>query len=242
MSNHYQTARTVTVTTTGNIDDLDFSKAGLIRMNNASDATIRGLKAGYVGQRVTIVSVGAGHVYFSPQDTNSTAANRLLNPITVGNTPLAAGKGAATYQYDGTTERWRLITHAQGTPIAIAYASGNYTASTGTWTVDSADQVTLSYLISGMTKQMRMLFAVVETTTSNATTQLRIALPGSYSPVEETDGLFRARDNTATVSELGLVLVEAGVARLRLQLADGTQWAVSTNNTSVQGQLEFEVT
>lgn len=35
-----------TIATTGNIDDLSFSNANIIRMNNASDATIRGLAAG----------------------------------------------------------------------------------------------------------------------------------------------------------------------------------------------------
>jgi hypothetical protein len=109
-----------TTATTGNIDDLNFGKAATIRMNNATLATIRGLVAGAPGQRVTIVSVGAGQVDLSNQDTgDATAASRLICFVTSGKTPLAAGKGTATLEYDGTTARWRLVTHDQGALIAF---------------------------------------------------------------------------------------------------------------------------
>jgi len=107
-----------TVTTTGNIDNLDFGNADLIRMNNASLSTIRGLVAGRSGQTVTIVSIGAGQVDFAHQNAGSSAANRLINLATSMVTSAAAGSGAATYQYDATTARWRLISHSQGAPIA----------------------------------------------------------------------------------------------------------------------------
>jgi len=83
----------VTLTTTGNIDDLDFGNVSLIRMNNASLATIRGLKAGYAGQIVTIVSVGAGQVDLAHQNAGSSAGNRFINFATIGTTCLAAGVG-----------------------------------------------------------------------------------------------------------------------------------------------------
>lgn len=83
-----------TTTATGNVDDLDFSNADLIRFNNATDATLRGLKAGTAGQVVIVVSIGAGNVFLAHQNTNSAAANRLINFATAGTTPLAAGQGA----------------------------------------------------------------------------------------------------------------------------------------------------
>jgi hypothetical protein len=68
-----------TTTSTGNLDDFDFSGADLLRCNNASLLTIRGLQAGVSGQVLTIVSVGAGQVDLSHQDTgDGTAANRLI--------------------------------------------------------------------------------------------------------------------------------------------------------------------
>lgn len=118
-----------TTTTTGNIDDLDFSNASIIRMNNASLATIRGLKAGTAGQQVTLVSIGAGQVDLSNQDAGSSAANRLINTVTSISTSLAAGAGKAIYQYDATTARWRLIHHEQGGVVSF----------TTTWTATGSN-------------------------------------------------------------------------------------------------------
>ena len=120
-----------TVTTTGNIDDLDFSNAATIRMNNASLATIRGLKAGVAGQHVTIVSIGAGEVDFAHQNAGSAAANRLINTVTSGVTPLVPGVGTAIYEYDATTGQWRLVSHTQGGWLTY---SPSITPNTGTFT------------------------------------------------------------------------------------------------------------
>jgi len=109
----------ITITTTGNIDDLDFGNAAVIRMNNASLATIRGLKAGYDGQQVTIYAINA-EVDLSNQNAGSSTNNRLINTVTSGVTPLAGGSGSATYKYDATTARWRLNQHNQGKAIDIS--------------------------------------------------------------------------------------------------------------------------
>src|SRR5258708_2466791 len=59
------TTTPTTVTTTGDIDDLNFSNAVTLRMNNATLSTIRGLIAGVDGQKLLIISVGAGQVDFA---------------------------------------------------------------------------------------------------------------------------------------------------------------------------------
>jgi hypothetical protein len=85
----------ITTTSTGSQNDFD---PGLsfgdiqIRCNNATDLTLTGLKAGYNGQKITFVSIGAGNVLFSHQSGSSTAGNRFINTVTVGVTPLAAGQ------------------------------------------------------------------------------------------------------------------------------------------------------
>lgn len=107
------------VTTTGSINDLSFANASTIRMNNATLSTITGLTAGVAGQRVKIVSVGAGQVDLSNQDAGSQAANRLINVVTGIKTSLAAGHGWAEYEYDATTLRWRLVGHDQGALIGF---------------------------------------------------------------------------------------------------------------------------
>lgn len=173
------TGPVTTVTTTGNIDDLDFSNASVIRMNNATLSTIRGLKAGVDGQAVVIESIGAGAVYLAHQNVSSTAANRFINCVTSGVTPLAAGKGTAIVRYDGTTSRWRLVHHQQGAPIAVAYTAGDYTADTGTWTVDSGDVLTFVFTVRG--KCLLIDFTATSTTISSAlATRMQLLLPNSY--------------------------------------------------------------
>jgi hypothetical protein len=121
-----------TLATTGTVD-VAFSNADLIRCTNAALTTIIGLTAGSPGQRVTIVSIGAGQVDCYHQSGVPAAGNCLLNAPTSATITLAPGKGAATYQYDGTTQRWRLITHTQTGPIgASVYTSGALTIATVT--------------------------------------------------------------------------------------------------------------
>jgi hypothetical protein len=111
-----------TVTTTGNITALALPAGSgdlVIYMNNATLATIQGITAGASGQRLSIISIGAGQVDLAHQNASATAANRLINFATSGNTSLAAGTGAADFEYDTTNSRWRLIAHEQGAWIAF---------------------------------------------------------------------------------------------------------------------------
>lgn len=107
-SNNYQAARYVIFTTTGTINNLNNSGAGMIIMNNATLSTITGIIAKFAGQIVVIVSIGAANVELAHQNAFSSAANRFINIITASNTVLTPGK-AAIYQYDANTLRWRLV-------------------------------------------------------------------------------------------------------------------------------------
>lgn len=231
----------VSFTTTGNIDNLDFSGADLIRMNNASDATIRGLVAGTPGQKVTIVSIGAGVVYLAHQNTGSSAANRLIHPVTSGNTPLAAGSGRATYQYDGTTDRWRLLTHVQGAAINVAFNAANFTANVGSWTVDAADQVTLAYTLEGSI--LSVTFFIEKTDISSTPHTLSIALPNGYLP----SATFEASFNVGVIDAGAAVAVGRTVVRSsgsflevnKINVANFTTTAA--DNTDVFGQMRFNI-
>ncbi len=232
----------VTLTSTGNQDNLDINNAALVRFNNASDVTIRGIVAGKPGQVVTIASVGAGNVLLAHQNANSTDVNRLIHPVTVGTTPLAAGKGVATYQYDGTTDRWRLVTHNQGKPIDVAFAAGNYTADgAASWTLQSGDQRQFSYLLVGQTLQV--FLALADTTVSGATTSnLYIAIPNSFQAnagyVSQAGGLFGGLSNAVAVNFFPRVIA-ATPTTIRLNRADGVAWAIGTNNNDSSFQFQF---
>ncbi len=204
----------VTKTTTGNIDNLDFANADIIRMNNASLSTIRGLAAGVAGQTVTIVSIGAGQVNLAHQDTNSAAGNRFINYVTTGVTPLAAGVGSATYQYDATTARWRLVAHSQGAYITPTFSAGNFTANGAmTYTVtQGVGDIAYVYYINGRT--MTLSWYIVGTIGGTPNTQTRIAIPGGYGLSNSvTTQIIFTSDNTTPKS--GITLGVSGEAYIR---------------------------
>lgn len=230
----------VTVTTTGNIDDLSFSNANVIRMNNASLSTIRGLAAGTAGQQVTIVSIGAGQVDLADQNTNSTAANRLICHVTSAVTSLAAGKGSATFEYDATTARWRLVEHNQGAWIAPSFASGNFTAGGSmTWTVESGDVFVYAYKLEGRT--LLVSFTVITTTVGGSVSDsLQIAIPGGFTSNRYTASTIWYSDNGT--GGFGRAQVAGSGSVIGLAKVDLGNWTLSTNNTSIQGEIAFEVT
>ena len=228
----------VAFTTTGNIDNLDFSGANLIRMNNASDATIRGLVAGTPGQVVTIVSIGAGNVYFAHQNANSTEANRLINFVTGANTPLAAGIGTASYQYDGTTARWRLIAHEQGKLIDFTFSAGDFTATAGTWTVASGDVRNFGYYLSGRT--VLILFTLVSTSVSaNPATLLWDGLPTGLEPLLTSQNVTQVLDNGSKTS--GIMAVIASSGQFQFERLDAATWAISSDLTFVGGSTQYQI-
>jgi len=229
-----------TTTTTGNIDDLNFSNADIIRMNNATVSTIRGLVAGTAGQVVTIVSIGAGEVDFAHQNTNSAVANRLINYVTSGVTPLAAGVGTAIYQYDGTTARWRLVAHQQGAAIAVPYSAGDYTASASmTWTVEAGDVATNAFFLNG--RQLTVIYFISTTTVGGVLdSQLRIAIPNGYTIATSQLTPSQSIDNGTALT--GLLSANTAVSTTKILVFRdfaGANWVAATNATHVRGSLTF---
>lgn len=184
-----------TTTATGTQNNLPVdANVTLLRCNNASALTITGLGitggalAPISGQVLTVVSVGAGQVAIDHQSVGSTAQYRLVNFATVGSTYLAAGKGVAVYQYDGTTLRWRLVAHDQGDWIAQPYTGSDYTASSGTWTVSSGDVSVNAFYLKG--KQLFVKTVLTTTSTSATPATLIQQIPGGYSVIGTTATLY----------------------------------------------------
>jgi hypothetical protein len=229
-----------TSTSTGNIDDLDFGNASLIRMNNATLATIRGLKAGRAGQRVTIVSVGAGQVNTAHQNGGSAAANQLFNFVTLGDTPLAAASGFASYMYDGTTQRWRLQDHEQGAWITVAFNAADFTANGAmTWTVAAGDVLTDKFRISG--RSMIYSFQYDVTTPGGvANTTLIRAIVGGYTIASASQQPCAVADNL--LAETGKCFVVAAGTALNFRRAGNVNWTLGANIAGVFGVLNLELT
>ena len=128
-----------TTTSTGNQDDFDFSNCSLLRCDNATLLTLRGLVAGRPGQQLWLVSVGAGQVDLANEDTNSVSSNRIVNGVTA-TISLSSAVGRAELVYDGTSARWRVVSYEQGAWITPTFLAGDYTGGGAqTWTVASGD-------------------------------------------------------------------------------------------------------
>jgi hypothetical protein len=238
---------TSTITTTGTQTALALPAGGgplVIFANNASLLTVQGIAAGLNGQQLTIVSIGAGQVDLAHLNGSASAANRLINVATSGNTSLAAGRGAATYVYDATTAPgWRLDHHEQGGMITPAYASGNFTGNGSmTWTVDAGDVTSYRYLLRG---RLLTVMWQLDTTSVGGTlnTTLQIAIPGGFTAVSTYFvGLDYASDN-GTTAVAAQCQVSSGdtIIKLFRNVAASGNWAAATNTTTIYGQLTFEV-
>jgi hypothetical protein len=230
-------------TTTGTQTALAIPSGSLdlvLYLNNASLLTVQGIAAGIQGQLLFVFSKGAGQVDFAHLHASGTALGKLKLTATTGLTSLAAGSGAAVFEYDATVTQWRLAAHEQGAWINPAYAGGDYTAATGTWTVDSGDVLQMRYWLKG-----RTLFVecwLLTTSVSATPTELRRTIPGGC-----TQGPGNA---TVTPIQIGNAGGGAAVGMAAANGANlvftssigGAGWATATNNTSVNGRIAFEVT
>lgn len=186
----------------------------IIRANNASLLTIAGLPAGYDGQHVKVYSVGAGEVDTAHQSgSEASAAARLINAVTSGITPLAAGSGAAEYVYDATTARWRLVSHEQG--AWITPATPTFSGNGGmTWTPVTV--TTERYVVRGRT--LILNFDFNGTVVAPLSTQLTFTLPNSYTAGSTAFGVYDnnllnlALSQSTTSSNLYTLLKDATAA------------------------------
>ena len=122
----------------------------------------------------------------------------------------------------------------------VAYAAANYTASTGTWTMAAGGQQNYLWLMIG--KVVYLHFWISPSTTSAATTELRIAIPAAvpqafrsfYAPILGMNG--------TTALATPIAVVRPSDARIHLQMnLDGTVQFPATTTLGVAGQLIYAV-
>lgn len=227
-----------TLTTTGT-DNAVAVTSSFVRFNNATDLTVGGIAAGVDGQVVTFSSIGAGHVFFDHQDTNAAATDRLINRVTSGPTPIAAGKGSATYRYDGTTGRWRLIHHNQGDFISIAFDANNFGGNVSmTWTLTSGDVIADRYMI--VEKTIVWSFRYNNTTVGGTPSgTLFKIIPSTYTfPGSGFEAIGYALDNgTATP----ILCFNSTTQRIGFSKIPSANWTASTDNTRVSGTIQTPI-
>lgn len=237
------------VTATGTQHNLSITasslEADVLLCNNASDLTITGIAApaspSRPGKPLAIFSAGAGNVYLSHQHASSSAANRLVNHVTSGLTPLAAGAGVAILRYDATASRWRLVSHEQGAWITPTFAAGDFTANGSmTWTVASGDRVALRYYLKG--RQLTVTFYLQTTTVGGTPNTALFIGNGQF-------GALTLQPNTywplALVSDNGTLrnaIMSPNGTQIAISRQDGGNWTAATDTTTVLGTGLFEAT
>lgn len=237
------TPTTETTTLTGTQNDFDLDAAFThLRCNNASALTLTGFTvaggAPTAGSRVIIQNVGSSTVRIADQDAGSAAANRIDTPSTRGQI-IGAG-GVIQLVYDDTDSRWKMIAVEPGTPITVAHAGGDYTASSGTWTVEAGDLLGFRYIQRG--KFVTFIVNIDNSSTSATPAELRIALPNSFTGIafQQFHAAGRIFDNGGG-HQGGVVALDASGTTLNVRRGDDSNFAVATNNTDVMGNWTFEV-
>lgn len=137
----------------------------------------------------------------------------------------------------------RLTYNVGLTWVKVPFAAGNFTASSGNWTVDSSDQVELSYALVGNT--MILSFTIIDTDVSATPLTLRIRIPGGYRARAGNIQNFCRVSDAGGAYAVGVVAADGSVSDQVLIYKDVTTTAnytsTSGDNTDVIGQIAFEV-
>jgi hypothetical protein len=165
-------------------------------------ATVTGCANGKPGD-LLIISNATGdptrHITLPHQSASSAAANRFTNFATSAPTMLAGTTGivggTATYVYDSFFNTWRLVSHEQGGWITPPFNASNFTGTSGPWTVEAGDVVTLKYRLSGRTLTVLFNF---QNTVNSAVGILTFTYPGGYSAADSPQPHQWTRANTQT--------------------------------------------
>ena len=121
---------------------------------------------------------------------------------------------------------------------AVSHSAGNFTADSGTWTVDSGDQTTLRYHKIG--KRMTVAFTIASSDVSATPTELYILIPGGFTASARMD--IPAYISDAGTVSIGLATVDASGTTIKIRKTSGTFSATTSDNTAVFGQITFETT
>lgn len=231
-----------TTTSTGTVHDFALTaQCSQLRCNNATLLTLTGLVAGFAGQRLVVVSVGAGRVDLANQGAGSSAANRIINGVT-GTISLVGGLGRALLEYDGTTARWRVIAHEQGDWITPAYnAAEYYGGGAMTWTVEAGDIGTDAYVVDAG-KRIMSVALFLNTTSVGGTLNRSLVrnIPGGFIAAKTVVWPAAMTDN-GTVLVFALVRVDAGLATIGIARVDDAILQASTNLTYIRATTTFPV-
>lgn len=203
---------------------------------------ITGIAAGYDGQTIRIVDASTGgNIRLRHQNTGSSAANRLTNVLTSGDTWLAAASGTSTggwaeYQYDATATTWRMVGFEQGRPLdCVALV---LCAPTG-WSAFTKEAITFyakgtdvayTWYIDGTSNATTASFTTPYTNISSGTA----GVAGSTVP-------YRTVDNGSTTATYGMAQASDAAASITIFSSSAAAGWTNSGTKTTAGQMTASV-
>lgn len=181
-------------------------------------------------------TTGSGAVKYSltPNTTVSLSLGEDVN-----NLRIEEVNAKTLRSHGGLYERGR--TAAAGDWTGVPFNAGDYTgdAAGSAWTVTAANVTTLRWRISG--HSLLVSYVISGTNVSGSPVNLRLVIPGGYTAAATmTNSCARCLDAGALVP--ARVAVTAGGTSINLARTDLAPWTnTAGSNTTLQGQIEFEV-
>lgn len=164
--------------------------------------------------------------------TGSTAANQIITESAAGQ--IVGLNGKILCVYDGTTNRWRASVITPGAWITETFAAGNYTSSSGSWTVAAGDEKVRRYQQRGTS--LTLIVSVGTSSVSGGQLFLQMALPGGFTAAStnstQLGGVMASRD-AGGIAEISQYLTTAASNVLKFQRTSGVAWSAATDNTEI---------
>lgn len=180
---------------------------------------------------------------------NATSGAYTLTVKAVGGTGVTVTQGnTVILLYNGTDIQYaapQIVTSTgviaasalSGAWTAVSFAAGNFTANGSmTWTVDSGDVTRNHYMLLGKTLLWN-LFVISTTVGGTLNNQLKVAIPGGYTPQGSNSGACWIYDNGVGVPGLW----ETSGTTIIIYRADLANFTAATNVTQVRFSAVFEV-
>lgn len=130
---------------------------------------------------------------------------------------------------------------AEGAWTAVAHDDANFTGDgvDADWAVASGDQTTFAYTIVG--KTMTIAFVISTSDVGSNVAQLRITVPASATATKRMDASVTIQNAGGTPTG-GVVTIAAAGTTINIELYGGGNFTATTSdNTSVAGQISFEI-
>jgi hypothetical protein len=223
-----------TTSSTGNLDDFNLNGEFTILRCTGAAPVFRGFTvksaAPTPGCKVLIQCLGSTSAKVAHQDTNSTAANRIITPSTSGQ--IVGVDGWILLVYDGTTDRWRLAGFDPG-----GWLSYGATSTVVGWAATPTKNI--FYRQRG--KSVDVFFHITGTSNADGTTfTLPFTSYNSSAAFTQNNALGMTLDNGAQVAA-GYSSLADNSATVTLFRSAATAWTASGTKT-ISGQFRAEIT